>query len=269
MRYLYIIIFTMCIFGINYANARECLPDCTSNDGKFITIAGTNLSTIVDQEIVINLVSNTERLHFGIFDGEASENWDLSPGPGSRFHIKYELYADPNGDASGLAGPVIASWFGDGSAGANQGTPMANNDWSDFSFANSPNALSTQGDYVYSMRITPIDPNVPGLSENVFKIRTDYKMYVPAMFPVSFITPFGSQEEMFYLFEDLNILYPNANFNDDGTMVCGEPATEICDPNDPSCCLFETNYDGIWTFLMEVPDGLTDLFVWDGDLDYG
>jgi len=250
-------------------NALECLPTCSSVDGKFLTIAGTGLSTIVDEEIVVNFVSSGENLEFSVFDGEAGGNWDFAPNPESKFHVMYELYSDPAGDGSGLAGPVIAKWTGDGSEGLNVGRPMANNDWSDFSFSNVGSALSPNGDYVYSMRITPIDMDIPGNTENVFKIRTPEMMYVPAMFPVTFITPFGGQEDPKFLFEDLQIIYPNATFSEDGTSICGLPPLEVCDLNDPSCCLFETTYDGIWSFFMIVPEGETGLNIWDGDLDYG
>ena len=270
MRYLLISLFII-VLGFNTvksANATQCLPTCSTVDGRFLTIAGTNLSTIVDEEIVVNLVSRGDNLEFGIFDGEAGGNWDFAPNPASKFHVMYELYADPAGDASGLAGPVIAKWTGDGSGPAlNAGIPMNNNDWSDFSFPNVPEALSPGGNYIYTMRVTPIDLVIPSSAENVFKVRTTDELYVPAMFPVSFIVPFGGQEDLAFFREDLMILYPNATF-DDGS-ICGLPVGETCDLNDPSCCLFETNYDGTWSFFMNVPEGETGLDVWDGDLDYG
>ena len=250
-------------------SSLECMPTCSSVDGRFLTIAGTGLSTIVDQEVIVNFHSTGDNLEFGIFDGEAGENWDLAPNPGSRFHVMYELYADPAGDASGLNGPVIATWTGDGSSGLNSGTPMANNNWSDFSFLNVPSAQTPDGSYIYSMRITPLDPDIPGNAENVFKIRTSGELYVPAMFPVSFITPFGGQEDQAFFTEDIMTLYPNATFDIDTMSVCGLPPGETCDPNDPSCCLFETNYDGTWSFFMNVPGGEIGLNVWDGDFDYG
>ncbi|MGB2692570.1 MAG: hypothetical protein WBB48_10555 [Thermodesulfobacteriota bacterium] len=270
MRYffIFVLMFLLSSSYIKPTNALECLPSCSSVDGRFLTIAGTGLSSIVDQEIVVNLVSTGENLEFSVFDGEAGENWDLAPNVGSRFHIMYELYADPVGDASGLAGPAIAKWTGDGSGGRNVGSPMANNDWSDFSFRNMPQALSVNGDYVYSMRIVPIDADIPGMAENVFKIRTPGMIYVPAMFPVSFITPFGGQEDLAFFSEDLNIIYPNGEIDVEANMVCGS-MTELCDQNDPSCCLFETTYDGVWSFFMNVPGGETGLDVWDGDFDYG
>lgn len=271
MKYLMLIIVLGLLFFTvtRPAESMECLPTCSTVDGKFLTIAGSGLSSIVDQEIIVNFVSNGDKLEFGIFDGEAGENWDLAPSPASRFHVMYQLYADPNGDATGLNGAVIATWTGDGSGGLNNGSPMANNNWSDFSFTNVPQALSVSGDYVYTMRITPIDSDIPGMAENVFKIRTTGITYVPAMVPVSFITPFGGQDDPSFLTIDLNILYPNADFNAATESVCGLPPGELCDLNDPSCCLFETNYDGTWSFFMFVPEGETRLDIWDGDLDYG
>jgi len=146
---------------------------------------------------------------------------------------------------------------------------MANNGWSDFSFLNVPSAQTADGSYIYSMRITPLDPDIPGNAENIFKIRTPGELYVPAMFPVTFITPFGGQDDLAFFSEDIMILYPNATLDIDTGSICGLPPGEICDLNDPSCCLFETNYNGDWSFFMNVPDGETSLDVWDGDLDYG
>lgn len=271
MRYFFILflLFLLSSSYIKPTNALECLPSCSSVDGKLLAIAGTGLSTIVGAEIIINLVSTGDKLVFGIFDGEAGENWDAATSVATRFHLKYELHADPAGDSSGLMGPVIATWTGDGSGGLNAGNQMANNDWSDFTFKNIPQALSSSGDFVYTLQITPIDETVPGSAENVFKVRTKDSLYVPAMFPVSFITPFGGQNPPEFTTEDVLILYPNATFDADTGSICGLPAGEICNPNDPNCCLFETTYDGIWSFFMNVPDGEIGLNVWDGDLDYG
>jgi len=114
LRYIIISAFVFSIL-FNYtkpAGALECLPTCSSVDGRFLAIAGTGLSTIVDQEIIVNFHSTGDNLEFGIFDGEAGENWDYAPEINSRFHVMYELYADPTGDASGLNGVVIATWTG-------------------------------------------------------------------------------------------------------------------------------------------------------------
>jgi len=253
-----------------HANALECLPTCSSVDGRFLAIAGINLSTIVGAEIVVNLVSRGDSLEFGIFDGEAGENWDFVANPENKIQLKYELYADPSGDSSGLSGPVIATWTSDGSVPArNAGMPMNNNNWSDFTFPNIPGAQAPNGDYVYTLQIKPIDPDVPGSTENVFKIRAEDMLYVPAMFPITFITPFGGQDDLAFFREDIMILYPNATLDIDTGSTCGLQPGEICDLNDPSCCLFETTYDGIWSFFMNVPEGESGLDVWDGDLDYG
>ncbi len=267
MRYL-LGMFFLIIFSFSYApftNATQCMPTCSTVDGRLLAIAGTDLSTIVGAEIVINLVSRGENLEFGIFDGEAGENWDIATLV-DKLHLQYELHADPAGDSSGLAGSVIATWTSDGSGGLNAGVPMNNNDWSDFTFPNVPQALAPNGDFVYTLRITPIDMGMLGTVENNFKVRATDELYIPAMFPVSFIVPFGGQEGTFFE-EDILILYPNATI--DGMSICGLPPGEVCDLNDPSCCLFETTYDGMWSFTMQVPAGETALDIWDGDLDYG
>ncbi len=93
-------------------------------------------------------------------------------------------------------------------------------------------------------------------------------MYVPAMFPVTFISNvFGETQEDTFL--SLETLYPNITIDADTGSICGFPPGETCDFNDPSCCFFETTYNGMWSFFMIVPDGESGLDIWDGDLDYG
>ncbi len=84
MRYffIFVLMFLLSSSYIKPTNALECLPTCSAVDGKLLAIAGTGLSTIVGAEIIINLVSTGDNLEFGIFDGEAGENWDLAPNVG-------------------------------------------------------------------------------------------------------------------------------------------------------------------------------------------
>ena len=122
MRYFFTILFLVLLSlgQAPFANSTQCLPSCSTIDGRFLAIAGVNLSTIVGAEIVVNIVSRGENVQFGVFDGEAGENWDFAP-QGDKLHVMYELHADPAGDASGRFGPVIAKWTGDGSSGLNAG----------------------------------------------------------------------------------------------------------------------------------------------------
>lgn len=270
MRYIVISVFVVSIL-FNYAIsavALECLPTCSSVDGRFLDISGPGLSTIVDEEIVVNFVSTGDNLNFSVFDGEAGGFWDNVSGT-EKFELIYELYADPQGDGSGIGGPVIAIWSGNGSAGLNTGTPMADNSWSDFSLPNTPSALGSNGEYIYTLRISSLGNMVAGSTANNFKLRTNEVLYVPAMFPVTFITPLtGETPER--TVEQILILYPNATCDNEAcTSICGLSPGETCDPQDPECCLFETTYDGTWSFFMNVPEGESGLDVWDGDLDYG
>ena len=164
---------------------------------------------------------------------------------------------------------MIASWTGDGSGGFNVAMPMNNNDWTDFTFPNVSGAQAPNGDFIYTLLITPIDPSVPSSAENVFKVRAKEKLYVPAMIPITFITPFAATEGIEFFVEDILTLYPNATIDGQFASICWLPPGELCDLNDPSCCLFETTYDGMWSFFIEVPPGESALDIWDGDLDYG
>jgi len=271
MKYIFIslFLFSFGFHSVKSTNALECLPTCSAVDDKFLSIAGTGLSTIVGAEIVVNLASKGANLEFGVFDGEARGVWDAFFG-GEDISLNFELHADPAGDASGLTGPIIALWTGDGSGGLNTGVPMTDNSWSDFTFPNFPSAQAANGDFVYTLLITPIDPMVGGSITNTFKIRTTDMMYVPAMFPVTFIAGINGEtaEDVRVL---LQTLYPNVTCDDAAcTTVCGGfSAVNLCDLNDPACCFFETTYDGMWSFFMNVPEGETALDVWDGDLDFG
>ena len=260
-------LFLLCIGYVQSANSQQCIPTCSVVDGRFLSIAGTDQSTIVGAEIVINLVSTGDALEFGVFDGDAAQNWDTVFTSPNRLELLFELHVDPMGDSSGLMTPAIATWTSDGSAGVNSGAPMNNNNWSDFMVANIQEAQSANGDFIYTLRITPTDESLDGQIGNNFKIRTTDQLYVPAFFPVAFIVPFIGQETPEFRIQDIMTMYPNATFN--AGSVCGLPPGEFCDFNDPSCCLFETNYDGTWSFFMQVPPGETSLEVWDGDLDYG
>ena len=266
MRYIFIPLFVvlLCFSYTNLSKAIECLPSCSPVDGRFLTVSGPDLSTIVEAQIVVNLVSKGDNLEFGIFDGDAGDNWDSLLA--ARLELHYELYADPAGNSSGLAGPLIALWTSDGTLGQNIGMPMSNNDWSDFTFPNVSQAQAPNGDYIYTLRIVPANPMIMGATANVFKVRTADMMYVPAMFPVAFIATVG-QETLDATLEDIFTIFPNAFTTDGGVTFCGLPAP--CDQTDPNCCFFETTYDGMWSFFMDVPPGETALDVWDGDLDYG
>ena len=271
MRYLLILLFVFGFIGVKQSQAVECLPSCDRDDSRFLEIAGTGLSTIAGAEIIVNLVSNGDNLEFSIFDGEAAGLWDVFGGPAIEIHLQFQLFADPTGDSSGLGGIPLAIWTSDGSFGINAGQPMPDNDWVDFSFPNTNSALSIPpalGDFTYTLHVTPIDPMLGGMTSNVFKVRTAEIMYVPAMTPVTFISNISGDTAETQI-EALNIVYPDADADLLTNSFCGMPPGVICDLNDPSCCLFETTYDGTWRFFMEVPAGETELFVWDGDFDYG
>ena len=249
---------------ISFAQPYVCLPSCSAVDGRFLVIAGLDQTTLPGPQIIITIISSGGVLEFGIFDGEAGENWDTYLNQANVLDLKFELHAAPAGDSSGLMGPVLATWTGDGSGGMNLGVPMNNNDWSNFTFPHVPQAEADNGDFIYNMRITPIAPNLPGSVESVFKIRTRGNLYVPAMFPVSFMGPLGAKESIFTVFEDAAVIYPNITFVGG---ICGMVGG--CDYNDPACCLHVTTYDGSWSFYMQVPEGETAIDVWDGDFDYG
>ncbi|MEM7009758.1 MAG: hypothetical protein AAF462_11555 [Thermodesulfobacteriota bacterium] len=271
MKYIGVLLYLILVFsfGVDKVAALDCLPTCSAVDNEFLEVPGNGLSTIGGAQITVVLVSTGENFEFGIFDGDARMQFD--PVVGSEdVQIKLELHADPLGDGSGLAGPVIALWTSDGSDGLNTGEPMLDNDWSDFTFPNDPSALNANGEYVYTLFITPLSPTLGTSISNLFKLRTPGIMYVPAGIPVSFAAAINSETPELSV-ELLMLIYPNITCDNPAcTMICGGfTPTSLCDYRDPSCCLHETTYDGIWNFFMEVPDGETALDIWDGDFDHG
>lgn len=271
MRYLEIGILVLSLMLVQQANALECLPTCQTNDGRYMSVPGAGLATIAGTETLANFIAAGDNLEIAIFDGDATLLWDAFNGDPNRLLLRFELFADPMGDGSGV-GAALATWTSDGSSGLNTGQPMPNNDWFDIVFPNHPSALNANGEYVYTLRAFPINALSPGTS-NSFKLRTNDSIYVPAMNPISFIVQLGNPENEEVLVEGFMTIYPNVTCNNNSPTCadgfCGLPPGDSCDPTDPSCCLFETTYDGTWRFFMEVPAGLTQLDVWDGDFDVG
>jgi len=115
------------------------------------------------------------------------------------------------------------------------GSSMVDNGWYDVTLPLSAAAKTSDTIYFYRMVVRLTDTTTKSWSN--FKIRTNGSaMMLPLAF--SFAVPL-------FTTQDAQILYPNY------------PAQT------------STTYDGTWTFNMWIPEGMEDLEVWDGDMDFG
>lgn len=221
------------------AGSYTYLPSGDVTDGRMLTIAGTNLSTLNGASIAVEIASPKDASTFelGVFDGDTSRGfilpeygeydagtWDFNSIP-----LQYELFFDPNGDGSGTIPVPGGSWIG---------TNMPDNDWFSAVLPNFPQARSASGHYFYTLRVTLTTPLVTCASS--FKLRTDGSLGLrPGAF--SFMVPLWDMPEVAILFPEYN--------------TTGLPTP--------------TTYDGTWDFYLDVPKPLSEFTVWDGDLDYG
>ncbi|GJM15378.1 MAG: hypothetical protein DHS20C13_07050 [Thermodesulfobacteriota bacterium] len=255
--FLLIALIAFSAFPVKSAYSQfQCLPTCDVTDGRLFIMAGVGASTINNQDTILGIVTpgSEAMIEIGIFDGDASTTWD-DIGPPTQFEAT--LMADPLGDGTGLT--VLATYSSDGSFGDNIGDPMVDNDWYNITLPNSSAAMNADGNFSYVFMIRNLTPNIEAF--NLFKVRTldPSAFFIFEQTAFNVLTPAG--------FFSNPILYPN--FTGPGDPACFDPmTTEFCDPADPMCCLSDSTYDGTYTFFFEVPEGTTELEMWDGDFDY-
>ncbi|MGB3729749.1 MAG: hypothetical protein WBA70_10935, partial [Thermodesulfobacteriota bacterium] len=275
-KYLFLLlaIITFSAFPIQSAFSQfACVPTCDITDGRFMSLAGFGLQTTNNTDAFFHLTSRagSTDLDMGIFDGDGRganvlgvtgpDKWDTSGGGVTE--VEYTLFFDPSGDGLGIGnGVVYRTWTSDGSSGDNMGSPMPDNDWFVSIIPNDPQAQTAVGSFSYVLRAVNVAPVIAGI--NVFKIRSDGTVSVPAGEAFNYVVSFSN-------ITDIQTLYPNFDFAD---PTCFNPAVFgpvalFCSPNDPACCLHESTYDGTWEFVFNVPEDLTTLDIWDGDLDFG
>jgi Big-like domain-containing protein/MBG domain-containing protein len=192
-------------------------------------MAGTNVSSLAGQDMKLSLSSAPSDATFsvGFFDGDTAGGWDTATGP----QLTYELYADPNGDGTGVVpANLLQSWAG---------STMTNNAWSDMpAIINTPAAQACGAcAFKYVLRVVTTNPATATGTSN-FKVRTTGTL---GLRPQSF----AFQNPRTSTF-DRDVIYPKFPL------------------------LTPTTYDGTWNFAFAVPGGLAkQLTVWDGDLDWG
>jgi hypothetical protein len=217
----------------------KCFPSCGATDGRFLVIAtGSGLVTLSDTVLDIQLAApvGSSAFQVGFFDGDSGgvdglqqSHWDF----GSPTAYNYTLYADPLGDGSGMTVIEMAPGFPSISSFS-----LADNDWTDFSVATSPEAQSPSGNYLYRLHIELVGSTILP-SYNSFKLRSSGVSTIRLEDqPFSYMATLET-------FEDLLTIYPDF----------------------PS--FTPTTYDGTFRFFFNVTDAQPDISVWNGDFDRG
>ena len=265
--FLLIALIAFSTFPIKSAYSQyTCIPTCDVTDSRFMALSGAGLETANNTDAFFHITSidGNQEFEIGIFDGDATTRWDIDNAPFAQ--LEFTLYFDPNGNGTGEGnGVVYDTWSSDGTFGDNIGDPMPDNDWFIRTLANDKQARTEQGSFSYVLKVRNLNPGA--LAVNVFKVRSDGIVSIPAGEAFNYMVTFRT-------LEDLGIIYPNFDFTD---PLCFNPAPppvgfgirQFCNPADPACCLHETTYDGTWDFHFNSPEGINTLDIWDGDLDFG
>jgi hypothetical protein len=218
--------------GTKAAGSYTCLPTCGTTDGKFLSIAGSDLQTLAGDTILlrIRVPAGEPGFEIGIFDGDSGGHWDLKPSGQPGVPLQFTLMEDADGDG---IGPVVGSWLG---------STLPNNAWSSATIPTSASAALPSGVFGYALEIRSTAFGVANNWSN-FKIRSTGSLATNvSVTPVAFAFtgPLFSANEG-------NILYPNAGVGDFTT----------------------TTYDGVWRFYLDVFETPTQIELWDGDFDRG
>jgi len=218
-------------------------PTGTTNDGKFLVLAGAQGTSTLSGAITIKMAtaSGATALDLAVFDGDHGGLWDQGTAV-----TTYTLYEDGNANGQADSGEnQIASW---------NGSAMSDNAWSSLTAAGTvggtpidpsayAGAVSPSGIHFFRLVIQLSSASTGSL--NCFKVRTS-----------------GSIR-----------LMPQDSFNLTGALATN--TVNIIYPNYPS--LSPTTFDGAWDLYTFVPSSIDyrnplrphSFDVWDGDLDYG
>lgn len=148
-----------------------CFPTCTSNDGRFLSLAGTGLETLVGDRVYLEFAapSSATTFEIGIFDGDTGGLWDTGTAP-----LEYTLYADPAADGTGTT--QIGQWMGN---------TMTDDNWYVFNVTTSAAAQADNGFYFYRMVVRNTGATTTTWSN--FKVRTNgYLILKPSLAAFAF-----------------------------------------------------------------------------------
>ncbi|HEV8594014.1 MAG TPA: hypothetical protein VGR51_00595, partial [Thermoplasmata archaeon] len=123
-------------------------PSLDPDDGKFMAVAGNDLSTLGGVSVVLyaGIPAETSTFEIGVFDGDTGSHWDSrqdSP------VLVYRLYKDPL--KSGSTANLLSEWTSE---------TLLDDDWSTNSFATDAAARAPSGNFFYRLDVnwqTPSD----------------------------------------------------------------------------------------------------------------
>ncbi len=224
----YSVLVTLSDSGPHPMAVYSAMPTSDPDDGRFLAVAGTDLSTLADMtiELFVGVPHGRTNFEIGIFDGDMSSDWDLNQGGGT---LGFWLYKDPL--KSGALN-LLSSW---------QSTSLANDAWTTQYFTTDNVAKAPSGNYFYRL-VIGWDGGVPSGSLNMFKVRTDGQISVRDGQAVTFIG--GPQ-----------------NIGVDPNVGAGDPNPG--EQNDPGA----NSYNGYWDLYFYVPANLNAITFRDGDAD--
>lgn len=238
---------------------HAAFPSLATDDGRMVATGCEAIVTLTEPiyDFSISVPATETELSVSIFDGDTggmdgtgASHWDV----GDR-QLLYTLFFDPT--QAGVPGPAdaVATWTGNDPNPLASPDPdpdkqwvataavMPDNDWWGVTLPTSDRALGPAGGFHYLLRVAVDGSCAPGEP-----LVSDFKL----------ATSNGSGFATF-------------RFGFEGSLR--NPLTSgpiLYDPFDPPNILSSsTTYDGTFRFFVDVEDPVTELRVFDGDLDFG
>ncbi len=200
-------------------------PSASATDGRMLSIAGDNLSTLGGNTVTLSfsVANNATNYQLGFFDGDDRSIWDADQS--TTFPTRFELYADPLGSGTGTV--LVATWTE---------ADMLANAWRDFTVNTSPSAKSPSGNYFYRLTVRGTTTNA---TYNNFKVRVEGATYITptSIFGLMAARASGITTDGAYNGEwDFSMVVPNGSSYVgvwDGDFDYG-PSSADGDTNDPN-----------------------------------
>lgn len=205
-------------------------PSIDPDDGKFLTMTGSDLSTLAGTKIIVYIAVEKSATNFtlGVFDGDQSGLWDYTMGTPDE--MLFSIYADPlkNGTYT-IPVDTLSS------------TVMYDDAWFLTTYGVSAAAKAPSGNYFYRMEIQWATPSISN-DINSFKLCSSGQVSI-AMDAFGFIGAPVSK---------------------------GDPGVGADDPNpgeinDP----YANSYNGTWNFYFYFNESATSIKIVEGDADHG
>lgn len=160
-----------------------CLPTCSSTDGRFLSLADSQLGTSSPPKLtfVFALSGSATALRFAVFDGEATGQWDSADGLAE---LDYALTTGRSG-----RGQLLHTW---------SKADFADNAWTTLSVPTSEAARAADGNFYYRFEVRAL---LAHLAWTHFKLRVEAGALLLDPQPVAF------NAALFHA-DDLTVIYP-------------------------------------------------------------